>query len=183
MVSAARAAWCLVWALVLGGTISSSAKAGESQLIERTAHTFALAAGATPMAAELEDLSMLIGSWTGGAFGKRFEAVWNPPSNGSMVGMFKLLNDEGVDFYELLVIRQQEESLAINVKHFTEDFVAWEDKSDYITFKLLKAEADAIHFSGLSFYRKGENAMEGYIVMRGKDDSITEHKLSYQRVP
>jgi hypothetical protein len=50
--------------------------------------------------ATLDDANWLIGSWTGTAFGKRFEEVWNPPSAGSMVGMFKLFGDDGVSMYE-----------------------------------------------------------------------------------
>ena len=178
-----RATQCLLcWIVLLASVLAAPSWAAGPELVERTAHTFALADGETSTPANLADIAMLVGSWQGEAFGKRFEAVWNPPSNGSMVGMFKLLSDDGVVFYELLLVQQQEDSLVIKVKHFTEDFIAWEEKPDYITFEFLKAEPDAIHFAGLSFYRTGDNEMEGYLVMRGKDDSISEQKLSYQRV-
>ena len=45
------------------------------------------------------------------------------PSAGSMVGMFKLFSEEqGVNFYEIMLIVEQENSLSLLVKHFTADF-------------------------------------------------------------
>lgn len=148
----------------------------------RTAHTFSLTEGEERPAATLEDASWLAGSWTGTAFGGRFEAVWNPPSAGSMVGLYKLFDDEGVRFYEILLMTVEDGALSLKVKHFSADFVAWEEKPDYHTFRMVKVEPDALHFGGLSLYRRGDDAIDGYIVMR-KDDEITEHHLAYTRRP
>jgi hypothetical protein len=146
----------------------------------RTEHTYQLAPGEARPAATLEDASWLVGSWTGTAFGKRFEAAWNPPSAGSMVGLFKLFDDDGVAFYELLLLSVEEGTLSLKVKHFSADFSAWEEKPDFVNFRLVKKEADALHFGGLSFYKKGDDAIDGYIVMRN-GETITEQQLQYQR--
>lgn len=148
-----------------------------------TEHTYRLPETASPGAGTFKDVAWLAGSWRGTAFGSQFEAVWNPASAGSMVGLWKLYDEEkGVSFYELLLIKEEGDGLKLMVKHFTPDFVAWEEKDDFVTFRLVKAEADAIHFSGLSFYRRGEDRMDGYIVMTQKDGSRTEHQLVYERV-
>jgi hypothetical protein len=97
-----------------------------------------------------------------------------------MVGMFKLYGDDGVAFYELLLLVVEDGTLSLKVKHFNPDFTAWEEKGDYHTFRLVKKEADALHFKGLSFYRRGDYAIDGYIVMQ-KNDSLTEHHLRYER--
>ena len=131
--------------------------------------------------ASIDQVSWLVGNWVGTAFGNKFEEVWNPASAGSMVGFFKLFNDQGVVFYELLLLKEEEGSLSLKVKHFTEDFHAWETKEDYVDFKLVKIEENAIHFSGLSFYRDGPDKINGYIVMKSKDGSIKEEPLNYQR--
>ncbi len=146
----------------------------------RTEHTYQLAEGEERPAASIEDASLLVGSWAGTAFGGRFETVWNPPSAGTMVGFFKLLSDEGVVFYELLLLSVEDDTLNLKVKHFNPDFTAWEEKDDYINFQLVKKEEDALHFGGLSFYRRGGDAIDGYIVMRNGDE-ITEHYLQYER--
>ena len=146
----------------------------------RTEHTFQLEDGEERPAATIEDAAWLAGSWTGTGFGQRFEEVWNPPSAGTMIGLFKLFNDDGVAFYELLLLSVDEGSLSLKVKHFNADFTAWEEKGDFVNFKLVKKEPDALHFGGISFYRRDADTIDGYIVMR-KGDEVAEHHLAYKR--
>jgi len=146
----------------------------------RTEHTYKLAADESRPPATLDDASWLVGSWTGTAFGQKFEEVWNPPSAGTMVGLFKLFGDDGVAFYELLLLSVEEGTLSLKVKHFNADFSAWEEKPDYVNFRLVKKEPDALHFGGLSFYKRGDDAIDGYIVMRN-GETVTEHHLRYER--
>ncbi len=162
---------------LLGLLLTHGVASAQSQ---RTEHTFRLDDPETRPAATLDDVAWLAGSWTGTAFGSRFEEVWNPPSAGSMVGLFKLYDDEGVSFYEILLIIEEGESLALRVKHFSDEFVAWEDKPDYVSFPLVRVDDDAVHFSGLSFYRVDDDTIDGYIVMK-TSDGIVEEKLEYVR--
>ena len=102
-----------------------------------------------------------------------------------MIGFFKLLtpndrNEYDVVMYELLLLVEEEGSLSLKVKHFNPDFTAWEDKEDYVRFRFIKAEEDAVHFSGLSFYRINEDTVHGYLAMRNKA-GIREEKLVYTR--
>ncbi|MDH3339228.1 MAG: DUF6265 family protein [Gammaproteobacteria bacterium] len=147
---------------------------------QRTEHTFKLDNADARPPATLDDVSWLVGNWAGEAFGSKFEEGWNPPSAGSMIGFFKLIGDDGVAFYELLLLVEEEGSLSLKVKHFSADFAAWEDKEDYVQFRFIKAEEDAAHFSGISFYRIDENTLHGYIVMRSGED-VREEKLVYRR--
>ena len=146
----------------------------------RTEHTYRLEDGEARPAATLEDASFLVGSWTGTAFGQRFEEVWNPPSAGSMVGMYKVFSGNEVAFYELLLMTVEEGTLSLKVKHFNADFTAWEEKEDYVTFRLVKFDEDELHFGGISFYDRGDGRIDGYIVMQNGDE-ITEHHLVYER--
>lgn len=145
-----------------------------------TEHTFKLEDGEERPAASLEDAAFLVGSWTGTAFGQRFEEVWNPPSAGSMVGMFKLYDGDEVSFYELLVLSIEDGTLSLKVKHFDADFTAWEDRPDYVNFKLVAMAPRELHFSGISFYLRSDRSMDAFIVMRN-DDGIAEQHLVYQR--
>lgn len=146
----------------------------------RTEHTYRLSEGESAPAATLEDAAWMTGSWTGTAFGKQFEEVWNAPSAGSMIGLFKLFNDEGVAFYELLLLTVEEGTLSLKVKHFNPDFTAWEDKADYVNFRLVGKEENALHFSGISFYRRDADHIDAWIVMRNGDE-LAEHPLTYTR--
>ncbi len=146
----------------------------------RTANTFQLGEGEAPPEATLEDAAWLVGSWAGTAVGVKFESVWNAPSTGSMVGLFKLFDDDEIAFYELLLLTVEDGSLSLKVKHFSADFSAWEERDEYVDFRLVAKSEDALHFRGLSFYRRGDDQIDGYIVMRN-DDGITEHELKYYR--
>ena len=74
----------------------------------------------------------------------------------------------------------QDGTLSLKVKHFNADFTAWEEKSDFVQFRLVKLEDDALHFGGLSFYRREDGSIDGYIVMR-ESEALTEHHLKYER--
>jgi len=165
--------------LIVGFTLAVLFDAGMAAE-SRTEHTYQLEEGEARPDATLEDASWMIGSWTGTAFGQRFEQVWNAPSAGSMVGMFKLIGDDGVSFYELLLMSVEDGTLSLKVKHFNADFTAWEEKGDFVNFRLIKKERDALHFGGISFYCRDDDSMDGYIVMRNGDE-ITEHHLKYER--
>ena len=165
---------------LLGAVALMLAAACGSAQSERTEHTLRLDDPDNRPAASIEDVGWLVGNWEGEAFGQSFEEVWNPPSGGSMAGFFKLMDGDDVGMYEMLVLLEDEGSLSLRVKHFTKDFIAWEDKEDYVEFKLVRIDPDAIHFSGLSFYRIDENRTDGYIAMR-TDDGVREEKLTYRR--
>lgn len=147
----------------------------------RTEHTFKLAEGEEPAPSSLDDAAWLAGSWQGEAFGQQFEEVWNPPSGGSMIGFFKLIGEKGASIYEILLLTVDDGRLSLKVKHFNPDFTAWEEKGDYVNFKFVAKEENALHFSGISFYRKGPDEIEAYIVMRN-EEGLREEKLTYRRV-
>ena len=165
----------VVTAALLLSTAAGIVDSGSTE----TAKTYRLGDSARP-SATLEDVEWLVGSWVGTAFGQQFEEVWNPASAGSMVGMFKLYGDDGVNFYELLLLIEEEGSLALRVKHFTPEFISWEEKEDYVSFPLVRIDPDAIHFSGLSFYRIDDVTMEAYLARRS-DAGVREEKLLYRR--
>lgn len=146
----------------------------------QTEHLYRLADGEQPPEATLDDARWLAGSWTGTAFGKRFEEVWNPPSAGSMVGMFKLFGDDGVAMYELMVITVENGTLSLKIRHFHPDFTAWEDKEEDVTLRLVKKEDDALHFGIISFYRRNDDHIDAYVLFR-EGDNILEQPIVYER--
>jgi hypothetical protein len=114
---------------VLALLLAGHATLAQSQ---HTEHTFKLDDPENRPAATLDDVSWLVGNWSGEAFGNTFEEGWNPPSAGSMIGFFKLMDD------------------------------------------------DAIHFSGISFYRIDDDTMHAYLVLKSGEE-IREEQLVYRR--
>lgn len=147
----------------------------------RTEHTYSLEEGEARPAASLDDAAFLVGSWTGTAFGERMEESWSSPTGGSMVGTFKLFDGDEPAMYELMLLTVEDGTLVLKVKHFNADFTAWEDKPDYVSFKLVAVREGELHFGGLSFYQRSEDRLDGYIVMRYGDE-IREQHMVYERL-
>lgn len=145
-----------------------------------TEHTYRLDDPDERPSASLEDVAWMQGAWSGEALGGTFEEVWNPPSAGSMVGMFKLLREGSVSFYELMLFVEEEGSLSFKVRHFNPDFTAWEDKDEDVTLRFVKADEDAVHFSGISFYRISNDEVHAWLSF-GSGDSLREEKIVYRR--
>ena len=146
----------------------------------RTENTFSLSDGEERPAATLADARFLVGSWAGTAFGEKMEESWSAPTGGSMVGTFKLFDGDEPAMYELMLLTVEDGTLSLKVKHFNADFTAWEDKPDYVNFKLVKLSANELHFGGISFYKRDDDHLDGYIVMRNKD-GVTEQHMAYKR--
>ncbi len=145
-----------------------------------TEHTYRLLDGEAQPAASIEAAAWLAGSWHGTAFGERFEQTWNAPSGGTMVGLFKLFDGNQPRFYEILLLTVENDSLSLKVRHFNADFSAWEDKDEHVNFPLVSLMPNELHFSGLSFYRRNDDSIDGYLVMR-TDEGIQEQHLKYER--
>lgn len=145
-----------------------------------TEHTYRLGDGEQRPVAEIGDAAWLAGSWTGTAFGERFEETWNPPSGGTMVGTFKLFAGDAPGLYEILLLAVEDQSLVLKVRHFNADFSAWEGKDEHLAFRLVSFTDDELHFSGLSFYRRDENRIDAYLVMRD-ENGFSEQHLVYER--
>lgn len=147
----------------------------------RTEHTVRLDDEGNRAAADFSDVDWLVGRWTGEAFGGHHEAVWQPPSAGSMTGLFKLMHDGRASMYEALWIVADGPSLALKLKHFNGDLTAWEEKDQHVTFPLVRAANDTIYFSGLTFVRLGPDAMEAFLALRQAGED-REERLTYRRV-
>ncbi|MGB5818473.1 MAG: DUF6265 family protein [Saonia sp.] len=131
--------------------------------------------------ATLMDVSWITGHWKGEAFGGITEEIWSPPLGGSMMFVFKLVVDNRVQFYEVGGIRQVDETLLMQLKHFHGDFKGWEEKDETVDFKLVQLEEDRIYFDDLTFEKISENEMNVYVVISQEDGSTEEVKFNYKK--
>ena len=153
------------------------------QVVAGTPNTVRLAEGAPRPAAKIADVAWLTGAWTGEGLGGTVDEVWSPPAAGAMVGHFRSLRDGKVFFYEIMTILEHEGSLEMRLKHVNADMTGWEEKNDFITFKLAKVEADGIYFNGLTFKRITNDLVEGYLALRDRaTNTVREEKFIYRRV-
>ncbi|MGS2726943.1 DUF6265 family protein [Psychroserpens sp. BH13MA-6] len=143
-----------------------------------------LAQNGTPnesMAPTLENIKWIAGNWKGEAFGGQTEENWSEPSGGSMMACFKLINDGKVSFYEIEIIREIENSLVLQLKHFDNDLRGWETKNETVDFPLKKITATQVIFEGMSFERVSDNEMNVYVDIKNETGDIEIVKFNYKK--
>ncbi|MBN1301435.1 MAG: hypothetical protein JW995_09495 [Melioribacteraceae bacterium] len=130
--------------------------------------------------ASIEDVSWIAGHWKGEALGGIVEEVWTPPVGGSMMCAFKLVVDDTVKFYELVVIYEEGNSLILKLKHFHGDLKGWEEKDETLDFSLVKLEGMKAYFDGFTFELVNRNEMNIYVLF-GSEGQYKEMKFSYKK--
>ncbi|MEE2882893.1 MAG: DUF6265 family protein [Planctomycetota bacterium] len=129
---------------------------------------------------KIEDFAWLAGEWRGEGFGGTCEEIWSHPLAGTMVGTFRLVKDDQVVFYEIMVIGPDDDGFALKVKHFSREFVAWEDKEGAVRFPYESVKKGDARFSGLTFARD-QDKLEIKVRMRESDGSIRWEPIQMKR--
>ncbi len=125
---------------------------------------------AIPLPATIDHLSWLAGSWSGSKERDDVEEHWSHPSAGTMMGMFRWVQNGNVWFYELTTIEEENGTLYFRIKHFNRGLVGWEEKAESVVFILVqsspgKAVFSRVHPSGdlLMVYERDEhNRLKAY---------------------
>lgn len=135
----------------------------------------------TKLEPKLENISWISGNWKGEAFGGQTEEYWSTPSAGSMIGTFKLINNDKVSFYEFIIIREIEDSLILQLKHFNHDLKGWETKDETLDFPLKEITTNKVIFGGITFKKINDNEMNVFVKMKQKNGSIETLKFNFKK--
>ncbi|AUC82793.1 DUF6265 family protein [Lacinutrix sp. Bg11-31] len=130
--------------------------------------------------ANLNQVSWIEGRWLGEAFGGITEEIWSPPLGDSMMFSFKLVSEGKVVFYEFGGIRQVDDTLIFQLKHFENDFKGWEEKDETIDAKLVKIEDNRAYFDGFTFEKISDSEINIYVEMEEKSKT-EELKFNYKK--
>ena len=130
--------------------------------------------------AKLSDVSWIAGHWKGEAFGGITEETWSPPLGDSMMFSFKLVVDQKVVFYEIGGIREVDNTLLFQLKHFGADFKGWEEKDETVDAKLVKIEGNRVYFDQFTFEKISDNEINIYVVIADEGDE-DEVKFNYKK--
>ena len=131
--------------------------------------------------ASIQDFAWIAGHWKGEAFGGTVEEMWAPPLGESMMGSFKLVNEGKTSFYEIEVLREIDDTVILQLKHFHGDLKGWEEKDETVDFRLVKLEENRAYFDGFTFHKISEDELIMYVVVSdsGKNQEV---KFHYRRV-
>jgi hypothetical protein len=133
-------------------------------------------------AARIVDVSWIAGHWRGEAFGGMAEEIWSPPFGDSIMGMYKMVKDGAVVFYEFLTIVEESGSLVLRLKHFDCRLSGWEEKDVSIEFPLVEFTSTEAFFDGLTFRRTGKDSLAAFVLLKQKDGPRHEQGFDYRRV-
>jgi hypothetical protein len=121
---------------------------------------------AAALAAPLDDLAWMAGTWRGGGDGQHMEEHWSEPAGASMVGSFHLVVDGQPVFYELMVIEIEGDTPVMRLKHFDPGLVGWEKRKQCLSFTLTEQQVG-------SWARFEEAATGKQLVYTRRGDSLT----------
>ncbi|RAJ27825.1 hypothetical protein LX77_00399 [Gelidibacter algens] len=130
---------------------------------------------------KLERIKWIAGNWKGEAFGGQTEENWSEPSAGSMMATFKLIENDKVVFYEIVIIREVENSLILQLKHFGSDLKGWETKDETVDFPLKEITENKVVFEGMTFEKLSANEMTIYVDIKHDNGSIETVKFNYKK--
>lgn len=144
-------------------------------------NTLSLEEGTKSPKADLSIVSWMEGHWKGEAFGGITEEIWSPPLGGSMMFSFRLIAEGEIQFYELGHIRQIDETLAFELKHFHGDLKGWEEKDEVQRFNLVKVDNNRIYFDGFTFEKVSEDEINIYGLIHQDGGKTKEVKFNYKK--
>ena len=98
-----------------------------------------------------------------------------------MMATFKLINNGKVSFYEIEIIREVENTLMLQLKHFNNDLTGWEDKDETVDFPLKKITSHRVEFEGMVFEKVNNNEMNVFVEIKKKDGSTETMKFNYTK--
>jgi len=130
---------------------------------------------------KLENLAWLTGNWKGEALGGIVEENWSEPSGGSMMATFKLIKDNEIVFYEMEIIREVENTLVLQLKHFNKDLTGWERKDETVDFPLKEITPNKIIFEGMSFEKVTNDEMIVSVDVQNKDGKVNTLYFNYYK--
>lgn len=118
------------------------------------AHVAAYGSGETPspvvVKASIADVAWIAGEWANEDGSNRLEESWSVPRGDSMIGMFRWLKGGKVWIYELLAIREEDETLVFRFRHFSNEMSAWESKTEPLTYRLASLSDNEAVFENAS---------------------------------
>jgi len=132
-------------------------------------------------APKLENVAWIAGTWKGEAFGGITEEIWSEPLGDSMMGSFKLVSNNKVSFYEIEIIREVNNTLILQLKHFNNDLKGWETKDETVDFPLKEITKNKVVFEGMIFEKIAENEMNIYVDIHKESGEIETVKFNYKK--
>ncbi|MEM9599896.1 MAG: DUF6265 family protein [Pseudomonadota bacterium] len=107
----------------------------------------------------------LQGCWDGTGMGGSVSECWLVAEDGRADGLFLMRQDGAPTFSEILTIDDFGEGVEMRLKHVNPDMTGWEEKDDFVRFRLTGVEADQLIFKGLTLRFTGDDQLDIELMM------------------
>ncbi len=92
----------------------------------------------SPVSAKLTDLAWIQGHWTTKFGPNELHEIWSPPNADCMMASFCWIKNGSIWMYELLTMREDDDTIVLRFKHFSRDLHGWEEKDEALTLVLVE---------------------------------------------
>jgi hypothetical protein len=123
----------------------------------------------------------LEGCWEGEGLGGQVSECWLIADDGRADGMFLMRKNDKPNFAEILTIDDFGDGPEMRLKHVFGDMTGWEEKDDYVSFKLVSADADTLTFKGLVLIFDGDDKLRTELKMTMKNGETRLMPFSFRR--
>lgn len=100
----------------------------------------------TTKSGSLSDVAFMEGHWLGTFNGGPIEAAWIAPVGDNLTGFMRMMRDNKVTMYEMLIFEQTEQGPIVLVKHFKPGLIGQEEKDKSDRYKFIEAGKDKATF-------------------------------------
>lgn len=160
--------------MTLALSVSFTAAADEIEILTASAEH-------APIRVDIASLGWLSGQWFGAALGGDVEEVWLQPAAGTMAGVYRLVKEGRVVFYEIMTLGDSNGRTVMRLKHFHANLEGWEERADVVEFPLLKLDDRRAHFDGMTVVRDGDS-LRIHLLIEDRMKSVSRIEVfRYQR--
>ena len=123
--------------------------------------------------ASLADVAFMQGHWLGNFNGGPIEAFWAAPAGDNLTGFMRMMKDDKVTMYEMLVFEQTADGPIVLVKHFKPGHIAVEEKEISDRYKFIEAKKGQALFEKqdgsvrIIYEKRSDNQL---VIQRGKQE-------------
>jgi hypothetical protein len=160
--------------------VAAAATAPAAAQTPLTEHTLQRDGGTLPEAT-IADAAWLEGRWVGEGLGAVAEEVWLPPASGAMAGVFRLVREGQIEFYEILTLVEEHGSLMLRLKHFDPALVGWEEREESVEFPLVRTSGRTLWFDGLTMRLVAPDELRIWVAMQRPGEPAREALFTYRR--
>lgn len=123
----------------------------------------------------------LEGCWDGSGMGNPVSECWIVAEDGRADGLFIMRKNGGPYFAEIIAIDDFGAGVEMRLKHVNGDMTGWEEKDDYVSFRLTGVEADRLIFKGLTLTFDGNDRLSADLTMSFGADDIRNVPFNFMR--